>query len=144
MAAKERREVGEKHGVVFAVVKNGIIQLEERLKLGSKYFGFTIIPGGGVEPGETLEETMLREFKEEYDATAVKYKELGSVLATEEDLTINVRHVYLVSDWVGTLSNPENRNGHIEKTLEEARILCTHPISQRILDMVEDELSRQN
>jgi ADP-ribose pyrophosphatase YjhB (NUDIX family) len=36
------------------------------------------LPGGGVEPGETLEQVLQRELKEEADAALVALVELGS------------------------------------------------------------------
>lgn len=135
-------EQTEKHGVIFAIVKDGIIQLEHRLKIGSALFGFNIVPGGTVEEGETYEEALVREMNEEYSITPKNYEFLGSDSEIEVGLAVTVRHVFLITDWEGVLSNPEAKNGHIEATLEEARKLCAHPISQRILDMIEARLSR--
>lgn len=46
---------------------------------------YYVIPGGGVEPNETLEETCLREIKEEYN---VDIKILGYLGSDERETTI--------------------------------------------------------
>lgn len=134
----------KKQGVIFAIVKDNVIQLEKRLKIGSVFFGFNIVPGGTVEDNETVEEALFREIKEEYDIIPKKFEFLGSDTEIEKDSTVVIRHVFLVTSWEGIPSNPESKNGHLEATLKEARRLCAHPISQRILDMIEAKLSRQN
>ena len=42
----EARENTEKHGVIFALWDGINIQLEKRDKVGSKYEGFVLVPGG--------------------------------------------------------------------------------------------------
>ncbi len=132
----------KKQIVIFAIIKDNIIQLEKRLKIGSALFGFNIVPGGTVEDNETLEEALFREVKEEYDIVPKQFDFLGSDTEIEKDSTVTVRHVFLVTSWEGIPSNPESKNGHIEATLKEARNLCVHPISQRILDIIDVRLSR--
>jgi len=44
------------------VVKNGQVLLIHRFKYGSEYW---VVPGGGVEEGESLEVALKREMKEE-------------------------------------------------------------------------------
>lgn len=47
---------------VAIVVKNGNVLIMHRIKNGWEYYNF---PGGGVEDGETVEQAVLREVKEE-------------------------------------------------------------------------------
>lgn len=131
----------EKFGVIFAIWDGKSIQLEKRLKLGSKFFGLTIVPGGGVETGETYQMAMKREVSEEYGVKATEFEPIGVVRDVEEGGIMNIRHVFLVTKWEGRLSNPERvKSKHLKATIEEARVLCTHPISQRILNLVEVNL----
>mgnify|MGYP000896128921 CR=1 FL=1 len=44
------------------IVKDDQILLIHRIKKGNEYF---VVPGGGIEEGETEEETLVREVKEE-------------------------------------------------------------------------------
>jgi len=138
----ERREQIEKHGVIFALWDGEKIQLEERKKIGGKFFGYILVPGGAVEEGETLKEALFREVGEEYGVKALSYRKIGVYPNIEDNGILNVRHLYLVTKWKGNLSNPENTNGHIETSIKEAFEVCKHPLSQIFLKRIQKELSR--
>lgn len=140
----ERGETIAKHGVIFVIFDGKNIQLEKRIEKNKKYYGYVLIPGGGVEQGESPQSALIREVREEYEAMFIQAKELGAIETVEEDGQLNYRHVFLVDEWKGRLLNPEHKNIHLKATLEEARELCKHPVSQLVLDMVEKELSGQN
>lgn len=53
------------------IIRDGKILLMHRIKRKREYF---VIPGGGVETGETWEETLIREVKEETSMDVVDYK----------------------------------------------------------------------
>lgn len=77
------------------IVQDGKILLIHRIKPGRDYF---VLPGGGVEEGETVEEATVREVKEETSLDAV----LGRRLWVEHDALDGRDHyVYLVSDFSG-------------------------------------------
>ena len=134
----------EKHDVIFVIFDGQKIQLEERVKKEDVFYGYTTIPGGKMESGETLESALEREVDEEYGVKVLKSRKLGIIQSVERDGRLNFRHVYIVSEWGGNLSNPEGRNRHLEATIQEAKEICIHPISQRILDLVEEGLSTQD
>jgi 8-oxo-dGTP pyrophosphatase MutT (NUDIX family) len=54
------------------------------------------IIGGHVEPGETLEQTLLREVEEETGVTPIKFARLTSLQADGNEL-----HIYRVDAWSG-------------------------------------------
>ena len=140
----ERKEAHEKHGVVFILFDGKRLQLEERIKPQDQFFGYTVIPGGKIEPGEEIYSALRRELLEEY---GVKLKEafgLGDVQRVEDGGSLNVLHIFLVTRWDGDLSNPEGVNRHIEATFSEARVLCRHPISQKILELLEGKFFGQD
>jgi len=55
------------------VVKDNKIILLKRIKNGSEYF---IFPGGGVDEGETVEQGLVREVKEELSLDISTWKHL--------------------------------------------------------------------
>lgn len=141
---KERIQHSEEFGVIFAIYKNHKIQLELPTDPNSKYFGFILVPGGKVEAGETYRAAVRREIPQKYDATPSELNEIGTIVEKENGIT-NFRHVFLVTKHDGRLKNPEHKSLHLSATLADARIMCKHPITQKVLDMVEQaELSRQN
>jgi 8-oxo-dGTP pyrophosphatase MutT (NUDIX family) len=132
-----------RQGVIFALFDGYRIQLERRLEDKRGLQGFVIIPGGGIEQGQTEEAALNAEIIQEYAVYPTYYKKLG-VVHHCFDGGVNHGNVYLVTNWVGDPANPEKRNEHLEVSLEEARSLCTHPISQRVLDLIDSELSGEN
>jgi 8-oxo-dGTP pyrophosphatase MutT (NUDIX family) len=136
----ERKETLEKYGVIFVLYCDGQIQLEERIEKDKRLFGFTIVPGGGIENGESEVTALKREVREEYGVEINVFKKLGVVTYQHTENVINHGNVYFVTDWVGKLDNPEGRNKHLQATLLEARSLCKIPATQEILDLVEKEL----
>lgn len=136
----EGKEITEKRGVVFIIFKDNKIQLEERIEPGRKFSGFTIIPGGGIESGEKPITTLCREVIEEYGVLPLKFKEIGKIVSTEVNGLLNTRYVYLVTEWLGILGNPENKNRHLESEVGEARTICKHEIPQQVLDLLDSEL----
>ena len=70
---KTERSEPTKRGVFFLVFEKDKVLLEKRIKPGKAYFGYTIIPGGGVEDGESYEEAMIREAGEELGIKPTKF-----------------------------------------------------------------------
>ena len=58
------------------IVHNGSLLLVHRIKDGNEYYVF---PGGGIEAGETPEEAVVRELREEAGITAAVVKRLGEL-----------------------------------------------------------------
>ena len=52
-------------GEIYRVAVRGIIFLDGRLLMIQSDFGEVKLPGGGMEEGETDEQTLIREVKEE-------------------------------------------------------------------------------
>ena len=71
------------------IENNQVLTMFRRKKKDDgSYKEYYVIPGGGVEPNETLEETCIRELKEEYN---VDIKILGYLGKDEKEKTIIVR-----------------------------------------------------
>ncbi|MBR3660787.1 MAG: NUDIX domain-containing protein [Bacilli bacterium] len=81
------------------VVSRGIIFIDQKVVLlkrirkdGNKYLHYYAIPGGGVENGESLEETCTREVKEEVNLDVSINEYLGM-----EEYEMGICHYYLVN-----------------------------------------------
>ncbi|MDE6592633.1 MAG: NUDIX domain-containing protein [Oscillospiraceae bacterium] len=71
----------------FIIVREGKILMARHCVDGEEYY---CLPGGGIEPGETPEETALRELKEECRVDGKIVKKLGEFA----DVTDNGRIYY--------------------------------------------------
>ena len=73
--------VGKRPSVRGIIIKDGKIAM-----MHSKKFDYYKLPGGGIEPGETLEETLIREVREESGLIVKKetIKEFGYVRRIEK------------------------------------------------------------
>lgn len=136
MTAEEIKERQVKKGVVFAFIRDGKILLEERIHEGDKFFGFIIIPGGGVETGENFEQALFREAKEEGGVEITDYL----LVCTHTDVSDgieNTRCLYVVTGWRGELSNPEGKNTHLWLSITDAQTVCKHPLTRMFLEEIE-------
>lgn len=87
--------------------------------------GLWDIVGGRVEPGETVEEALIREVVEELGVRPTRFRLLTSLVEESAGATLCVHHVYSITGWAG--GNPRNAcNEHSEIrwfTIEEVRSL---------------------
>lgn len=143
MSNPKTKEYAKKHSVVMVILKDGKILLEERTVAGTSYFGFTIVPGGAVKRGETLEQAMIREVVEERAVTPIVYRQIGKVERVEENRTSNVMYVFLITDYLGKLINNERKNRPFWATLSRAEKVCKHPMSKEILTLVRKALNEE-
>ena len=72
--------IGHKRQVTAAVIEKGDKILIAKRRLGRTLGGKWEFPGGKIEPGETPEECLKRELKEEFDVEA----EIGPLLAVSK------------------------------------------------------------
>lgn len=75
------------------VVRDGNILLVHRIKHGEVYY---ILPGGAVEEGESIEDAVLRELKEE---TTLEGSKLKEVFDYTDDICRN--RIFLIEDAKG-------------------------------------------
>jgi len=133
-----------KNSVIFIIREGTFIQLEKRVQPSDRYYGYTLIPGGKCDEGECPQNALIREVREEFGINSITAEELGLLEVPEGSGIVSCKHVFVVDSWKNTLSNPENRNIHLTVPIDEARKICTHPVSQKVLDLLDKYLLRQN
>lgn len=83
------------------ILHNGTVLLLHRIKNGKEYYA---VPGGGVEVGETEQETAAREIKEETGLTITLGQKIGVININGSD-----EHFYIAEEFQGEprLGSPE-------------------------------------
>lgn len=96
-----------------------LTMFRRKKKDDGSYKEYYVIPGGGVEDGETLEETCIREIKEEYN---VDIKVLGYLGSDEKETTIGHFFHAEIIDGVPTLGGEESDRNNPDNYYEIRRI----------------------
>lgn len=93
----------QREAVIFLLYRKGNVFIERRLKKGSGYYGYFIIPGGGVEEiDNTFEDAVRREAWEEKGVLVGNAVHLGSFVdASFSSGELKTSHAYLVNDFEG-------------------------------------------
>ncbi len=89
---------------LLLIIKNGKILLAEK----KRGFGIGKVNGvgGKQQQGETIEQTMLRETKEEIGVVPTKWKKRGIIDFDEyvkDERILEQMHLYVAEDYLGTL-----------------------------------------
>jgi 8-oxo-dGTP diphosphatase len=95
------------------LVRDGMILLGKRSETKRSYPATWDAIGGHCEPGESDEETLVRELKEELGITAVQYRSIG-IFSEPEDHPIFCLHLFVVERWLGTPTNCSTEHSVIE------------------------------
>ena len=91
--------------VACLLVVDGRVLAEKRLPTKTLAPGAVAIPGGHVEAGEGLEETIRREAREELGIVVGETRYVCTLLHRAEEL--RRIHYYAVLGWEGTITNHE-------------------------------------
>lgn len=104
------------------IIKDGKILLIHRIKQGKEYY---TLPGGHIEPGETQEETLIREIREETGLSIHIEQKLWDVKNPYDDA---MHHFFLVRSFSGklVLGSPEKQRN----SLSNQYILEWHPLNR--------------
>lgn len=104
--------VSMKIRAIGVIIKNGEVLLMRRVRDGREYFVF---PGGAVEKGETIEEAVVREIKEELSLDV----KINKLLFEMENLD-EKEYYYLITDFSGTpLVGGEEKERMSERNIYE-------------------------
>ncbi len=109
----------------------GLLRQQGRLLLGKRsahrraYPGVWDLPGGHVEAGETIEQALVRELREELGVTPTEWRELAVLRApalSDESADMLRLHVFLVIAWRGEPHNllPDEHDAIAWITLDDA------------------------
>jgi 8-oxo-dGTP diphosphatase len=101
-----RRMCKMTEAVAFLLVKNGKFLAERRRMDKEAYPGMLAVPGGRMEQGESMVETLVREMQEEISVIPLTYGYFCSLDDPEayNGLTI---HYYWVTSWKGEILSHE-------------------------------------
>jgi 8-oxo-dGTP diphosphatase len=96
------------HLVGALLVQQQAVLLGQRSPMRSFYPGVWDMFGGHIEPGERLEQTLIRELQEELGITPTQWIHLKTLAEAlpERDEEI-LCYVYLVLEWEGTPTNQQ-------------------------------------
>ncbi len=91
------------HAVVNGVIlRNGSVLLGKRCHGRRIYPDCWALPGGHVEQGETLEDALIREIREEIGLTPTDFRELGLIAELDPETdSETIYHIYVVTTWQG-------------------------------------------
>lgn len=88
-------------GILFC---DGLILLGKRSASARSHPLVWDVIGGHCEVGESDEETLVRELREELGITATRYRSIGVYLEPEDQPTVRV-HLFVVEEWDGEPNN---------------------------------------
>jgi len=91
--------------ISFLLVRDGQVLLETRAKDKETDPGLISIPGGHIEVGETQQQALVRELKEELDIAPDQYQYLCTLYHPTQELQLI--HFYVITRWQGNIVSHE-------------------------------------
>jgi len=87
--------------VAFILIKDSKVLVERRKMDRKNDPGAVVIPGGHVEPGESHQEALRRELREELGLDGSDFSFFDKMLC-ESTTEYQMNHWYICRDWLGT------------------------------------------
>jgi 8-oxo-dGTP diphosphatase len=91
--------------VAFMLFENSQVLAERRKLTKTIEPGILALPGGHCEDGETLQESLLRELKEELDIIPHGFRYVCTLLHKSKEY--RKLHYYAIESWQGAIQNQE-------------------------------------
>jgi len=110
------------HEAISAVIeKDGKILMLDHVKLN-----FWTIPIGKIEIGDTIEQTLKIELKEEVNIIPIKYAQIGQFTKKYNRGGVKVQitsHIFRIDKWRGTVKNNEPKKHRSIKWMSKGELL---------------------
>ena len=87
--------------IAFILIKNGKVLVERRSLDRENDPGAVAIPGGHIEPGETHQDALQRELREELGVSCSEFRFFERMLC-ESTTEYQMNHWYICRDWCGS------------------------------------------
>ena len=120
------------------------VLLVKHVKNGKDYF---VLPGGGVEFGETAEESLLRELKEELDITkvkSVKFLKIRDFIPDDKSRHIIDLYFYVRADLSGVRLAEDDGiiKGFGFFSVSELQNIVVYPSKGFIVDIISESVGK--
>lgn len=92
--------------VAFILRRDDNVLIEKRSESKQTDPGKHCVPSGGVEDGETYEDALIREVREEFGVTAEAYEHVYSETYEKPGVTFLMEY-YVVTEWGGEINRYE-------------------------------------
>ena len=109
-----------------------VIKDKKMLMLDHVKYNFWTIPIGKVDPGQTTEEGLKMELKEEVNITPLKYKQIGSFVyhdVRQGKKIVITTYIYLIIKWKGVVKNMEPKKHRSIKWMTMKEVKATKKLS---------------
>jgi hypothetical protein len=134
---RQERIKNGNYALVYTVIQDGKILLEERLNPRKKYYGLITVLYEGIKKGEPLWQSFEKKFESEHGTFARTVEFLDEFTHNYQGVNYK-RYFFLVTGTSGKIEARETDGcRRFWATIEEARRLCSHPHTHDFIAAIE-------